>query len=201
MGILIAIPICAKQTGANLNPAISFSMTFKKTNIKSSYLTLLWIYVKAQILAAVAAAFLSMILNDVYLTPLHPPSASPIIFPQDEQSSIFMAITKILLSEAIGVFVLIFFILYVTGPYSFIETSGGKFFFIAIFVYVGRRFAVMSGNQVNFALTIAQASIGIFECNFKGFQYLIVWLIGDIVGVLLATGLYNHVTEPTLEYM
>jgi glycerol uptake facilitator-like aquaporin len=28
-GILIAIPICAKQTGANLNPAVTYSMTFK----------------------------------------------------------------------------------------------------------------------------------------------------------------------------
>lgn len=29
VGILIAIPICAMQTGANLNPAVSFAMTFK----------------------------------------------------------------------------------------------------------------------------------------------------------------------------
>lgn len=32
VGIMIAIPICAKQTGANLNPAVSYSMTYKATD-------------------------------------------------------------------------------------------------------------------------------------------------------------------------
>jgi glycerol uptake facilitator-like aquaporin len=38
VGALMAIPICAKQTGANLNPAVSYSMTFKYVGIKFSYL-------------------------------------------------------------------------------------------------------------------------------------------------------------------
>lgn len=88
---------------------------------------------------------------------------------------------------------MIFLILYATGPYSFIKNDGAKYVFIAIFVYIGRKFAVMSGNQINFALTVSQAFVGFYTCNFKGFLYLFVWLIGDIFGVILATALYNKI--------
>ncbi len=100
-----------------------------------------------------------------------------------------------------GVFILIFFILYATGPFSFITNNGAKYFFIAVFVYIGRRFAIISGNQINLALTISQAFIGFPLCDFKGFKYLYIWLIGDIAGVILATALYNGIVEPTLDYM
>lgn len=71
-----------------------------------------------------------------------------------------------ILSEAVGVFALIFFVLYATGPYSFIENNGAKFFYISLFVYIGRKFAVASGNQINLALSISQAFVGIPICNF-----------------------------------
>ena len=106
-----------------------------------------------------------------------------------------------ILSEAIGVFALIFFVLYATGPVSFIENSGAKYFYIAIFVYIGRRFAAVSGNQINFALTISQAFVGIPECNYQGFKYLFIWLIGDALGVLVAAQFYAHILEPTVIFV
>ena len=71
VGIMIAIPICAQQTGANLNPAVSLSMTFKAT-ADLSYHTLLWIYVKAQILGAILAMLVAVNVNDVYREPVYP---------------------------------------------------------------------------------------------------------------------------------
>lgn len=53
-------------------------------------------------------------------------------------------------------------ILYVTGPYTFITNNGAKFVYIAMFVYIGRKFAVSSGNQINLALTLSQAFVGLF---------------------------------------
>ena len=64
VGIFMAIPICAKQTGANLNPAVSFSMTLKN-NSTSTY-NLLWIYFKAQVVGAVISMIVAMVINDVY---------------------------------------------------------------------------------------------------------------------------------------
>ncbi len=88
---------------------------------------------------------------------------------------------------------MIFFVLYATGPATFIESNGAKYFYIAVFVYIGRRFAVASGNQINLALTISQAFVGIPECNFQGFKYLFIWFIGDALGVYIAAQFYNNI--------
>lgn len=74
VGIMMAIPICAKQTGANLNPAVSYSMTFKNmpNTFSFSYYSLLYIYIKAQIVGAVLSMIVTIILNDVYRYPLYP---------------------------------------------------------------------------------------------------------------------------------
>lgn len=72
VGIMMAIPICAKQTGANLNPAVTYSMTFKNVGRKFSYYSLLYIYVKAQIAGAVLSMVVAIMLNGVYRSPLHP---------------------------------------------------------------------------------------------------------------------------------
>ena len=68
VGIMMAIPICAKQTGANLNPAVSYSMVVKN-NASSTYY-LLWIYFKAQVLGAILSMVIAVFLNDIYRSPL-----------------------------------------------------------------------------------------------------------------------------------
>jgi glycerol uptake facilitator-like aquaporin len=72
VGAVMAIPICAKQTGANLNPGVSFAMTFKSNGVKFSYLSLLWVYIKAQVCGAVLAMIVAATINDVYQLPLYP---------------------------------------------------------------------------------------------------------------------------------
>lgn len=66
VGVMMAIPICARQTGANLNPAVSYSMTFKPGRNKTTYLLLLWLYIKAQILGAILSMAVAIVLNNVY---------------------------------------------------------------------------------------------------------------------------------------
>lgn len=61
--VMMAIPICAKQTGANLNPSISLSMIFKSEKVTIHYWQLLWLYVKAQLIGAALSMVLSMMLN------------------------------------------------------------------------------------------------------------------------------------------
>lgn len=74
----MAIPICAKQTGANLNPAVTFSLAFKATGVPILYQTLLWIYIKAQVLGAVLAAWIAVTVNHVSLQPASPWQAAPL---------------------------------------------------------------------------------------------------------------------------
>lgn len=69
-GIMMAIPICAKQTGANLNPAVSLSQKLKSDSI-STY-NLVWLYFKAQVVGAVVSMIFAVVLNDVYRSPLAP---------------------------------------------------------------------------------------------------------------------------------
>lgn len=73
-GIMMAIPICAKQTGANLNPAVSYSQKLKNNSI-STY-NLVWLYFKAQVVGAVVSMIFAVIFNDVYRSPLAPVSNS-----------------------------------------------------------------------------------------------------------------------------
>lgn len=193
VGIMIAIPICAKQTGANLNPAVTLSMAFKAGQ-PFTYQTLLWIYVKAQLLGAVLAMVLALGLNDVYREPITP-SLAPADVKFDGVP--YGLVIEAILSEALGMFILIFFILYGTGPYSFIPTAGAKYFYIAVFVYIGRKFAASSGNQINIALTLSQAFVGMLRCNFTGFYYALAWLLGDLMGVILASLLYLKLVEPS----
>ena len=73
VGLIVAIPICAKQTGANLNPSVSYSMMYKMEEGKNKgiwigleYYGLLWIYIKAQVIGASVAMFLGFFINNVY---------------------------------------------------------------------------------------------------------------------------------------
>ena len=59
----------------------------------------------------------------------------------------------------------------------------------------------MSGNQINLALTISQAFVGIPECNYQGFKYFFIWVVGDAIGILIGVFFYKEVLEPCVEYV
>ena len=94
-------------------------------------------------------------------------------------------------SEALGTFILLFFILLICSKNNFIDNKFAQFVYIATFVYVGRKFATLSSSQINVAVTFSRALIGIPYCNFDGLKYIYIWIIGDFIGVIMAIILYS----------
>ena len=100
-----------------------------------------------------------------------------------------------------GVFVLIILVLQVVGPNTIYTTKKfSRYLYIAFMVYIGRKFAPTSGTALNACITISRALMGIWYADWNGLKYYGLWLIGDIVGCLLATCLYNQVVEPCIVY-
>lgn len=65
-------------------------------------------------------------------------------------------------------------------------------------IYLGRRFAVSSYTALNAWITLSRAIIGVWKNDWEGLQFYLLWLIGDIIGCLLATYFYNFVAEPCI---
>lgn len=68
-------------------------------------------------------------------------------------------------------------------------------------VYIGRRYAPTSGTALNAWITLSRALIGIFHCDFEGLKYYFWWVLGDVIGCLLATWFYNLVMEPCIVHV
>lgn len=67
-------------------------------------------------------------------------------------------------------------------------------------VYIGRKYAPSSGTALNAAITLSRAVLGIWYNDWEGLKYYGLWLIGDVLGCLLATYFYNYLLEPSLVY-
>lgn len=67
-------------------------------------------------------------------------------------------------------------------------------------VYIGRKYAPTSGTALNAAITLARAVLGIYYNDWEGVRYYFLWLIGDIIGCLIATLFYNYLLEPSIVY-
>ena len=92
-------------------------------------------------------------------------------------------------------------VLQVVGPNTIYTTKKlSRYLYIAFMVYIGRRFAPTSGTALNACITISRALMGIWYADWNGLKYYGLWLVGDIVGCLLATWLYNEVVEPSIVY-
>ena len=70
LSFLMALPICIQQTGANLNPGVSLGLYLNYgSQLK---FRILWLYVKAQLWGAIIAIITTLLLNEVYRSPLTP---------------------------------------------------------------------------------------------------------------------------------
>lgn len=67
------------------------------------------------------------------------------------------------------------------------------FSFICLYVFVARRFAVLSGNSINAVATLAAAVAAVVQCNFDSIGSFHLYLIGDFMGSLLGTWFYNNI--------
>jgi glycerol uptake facilitator-like aquaporin len=70
--------------------------------------------------------------------------------------------------------------------------------FTVVFVYLGRRFAVTSGNSINPVATLAAACAALIQCTFGPVQYFYLFFIGDLLGSMAGSFFYNCVYEPAL---
>jgi glycerol uptake facilitator-like aquaporin len=67
---MIAIPMCAKISGAHYNPAVTVSNYLCRFNHNPFGLDQMWMYFKGQFYAATLAYALAYILNDHFLAGL-----------------------------------------------------------------------------------------------------------------------------------
>lgn len=65
-------------------------------------------------------------------------------------------------------------------------------------VYIGRKYTPTAGTALNAFITLSRALIGIWYCDWQGLKYYLLWVIGDVIGCLLATAFYNYVMEPCI---
>lgn len=92
-------------------------------------------------------------------------------------------------------------VLQVVGPNTIYTTKKfSRYIYIALQVYIGRRYAPTSGTALNACITLSRAVIGIWYADWEGLRYFLLWLIGDIIGCLLATFFYNEILEPCIVY-
>ena len=49
---------------------------------------------------------------------------------------------------------------------TFTTSDIQTFSFVVVFVYVARRYAVLSGNSINAVATLAGAAAAVLQCNF-----------------------------------
>ncbi len=68
--LMIAIPMCAKISGAHYNPAVTVSNYLCRFNHNPFGLDQMWMYFKGQFYAATLAYALAYILNDHFLAGL-----------------------------------------------------------------------------------------------------------------------------------
>ena len=111
-----------------------------------------------------------------------------------------MTLLRIVLSEFTGTFVLVFFILQVSNPNTtFIENELSGFGGIVIFIYIAREYAVKSGNEINAALLLAVNFLSGTKGDWSGFTWIWLWIIGDILGAIFATKVYDNYFEKTIK--
>jgi len=68
--LAIAIPMCAKISGAHYNPAVTLSNCLCRFNKGKYNFGLFWMYIKAQTYAALAALALAYLINDGFFAGL-----------------------------------------------------------------------------------------------------------------------------------
>ena len=94
--LMIAIPMCAKISGAHYNPAVTVSNFLCRFNKNRFTWDILWMYFKAQLYSATFALALGYILNDGFLAGL--------ALPKGEVNEF-----RIFLSETISTGILVFY--------------------------------------------------------------------------------------------
>jgi glycerol uptake facilitator-like aquaporin len=74
--------------------------------------------------------------------------------------------------------------------------------FIVLFIHIGRRFAPSSKCVINSMIVLICAIIPAAQKkNYDGLKYCMLWIIGDLLGTLLAIAFYEKVFVPNVKHL
>ena len=181
----MAFVVSSKPCNANFNPAVTLAMCVRKN--KRYQASLFWLYFKAQMVGAFVAYVSLYLLNGEIRKPFVPPEHSTADY------------LRIILSEAVGVFILVISVLKITGPNtSYSSNTLDKQIIILVFAYLCGMYAPSSCFSGNLGFTIPRAVLGLFLCDHEGLRYCILWVIGDVFGSLVGVWLYDNFVEPQI---
>lgn len=183
--LTVAIMLSVKQSGAHYNTTMTISNFLIKFGPEKIDYGLIWMYFKADFIPAFIAFNLGFLMKGYYYPP---PIPSPDLHPH-----------QILLSEFLGSFMLVVTLQKIVNSQTTFTTSDIETYcFIVPFVYVGRRFAVLSGNSINMVATFACACAAVLQCSFGHFWHYYLYFLGDLMGSILGSYFYNWVLEPAI---
>lgn len=149
---MMTFAICNHPSNSNLNPMVTLAFCLRNT--KRYQWVLLGVYWKAQMTGALIGVVSTFILNGRYRGPLVPM--------EDTIGGYF----RVMMSECVGVFVLIIIVLQVVGPNTIYTTKKfSRYIYIALQVYIGRKYAPTSGTALNACITLSRAIMGIWYAD------------------------------------
>lgn len=191
MAVFIPVFIVAPISGAHINPAVSIGLA-----VAGKFP---WIEVPAYLLAQLAGAFTGACLSWLHFKPHfdRTEDAAAIQASFCTAPAIYAPIPN-LISEVIGTFVLVYAVLYITGP-EFGETAGSLGSLDALPVAlvvlgIGIGLGGTTGYAINPARDlgprIAHALLPITHKGDSGWGYAWIPVVGPVVGGALAAGLY-----------
>lgn len=106
----------------------------------------------------------------------------------------------IITNEVMGIFILVLFTLLLSNPNTtFIESELSGYLSIAIFYHIAKSFAPIAGLVINPAVTLSLAIQYAIAGKYSSIQNCWAWLLGDLVGCLIAVTFYTHIYEPIIK--
>ena len=99
-----------------------------------------------------------------------------------------------------GVFILVLFTLLLSNPNTtFIDSELSGYISIAIFYHIARSFAPLAGLLINPAITLCLSIFYAMIGKTQSIHNCWVWLIGDMLGCVLASLFYKNLYEPIIK--
>jgi glycerol uptake facilitator-like aquaporin len=155
------------------------------------------IYFAGQLLGVIIALVVARYVNN-----LNQAGELVMIKPVMPDTTDAVGILREIANEMMGTILMVFFILQITNPNTtFIENEISGFLSIAFFFYLSIVLCPKTNSFViNFAITIGvNLFCTVYDGNVDGWQWIWVYLLGDVLGVLIATLFYDRFFEPIIK--
>lgn len=184
LSVILGVCFSGFLCGANFNPCVSL-MSFIRKNNRISW-QMLGMLLLGQIIGTFMGGSFGYALNGVKEHGFLPEQADQAY------------LVRLMVGEAVGTFILIFFIMHLSNPNTtFIETEVEGYIILGLYVYIGRRFTPLSGMSLNIGISLVFAILADMENGeIDQFRYVYIYFVGDVVGTILATLFYDRVYEP-----